>query len=164
MHSERIVRWTEPSLPAGVPALAKIARDEGYDFVARWEAEWSSGAARFDGPGECLFLAIIENQLAGISGICCDPYQGEADVGRLRHVYVDPQFRSRGLASRLVRACVDCTGSHFRVIRLNTQNPAAARVYERLGFQPITIEGERMTHWVFYRSTVTAKLAGGRPR
>jgi GNAT superfamily N-acetyltransferase len=129
--------------------LAETAREEGHAFVSRFEEEWSSGAARFDGPGECLFIAAAEHEIAGISGICRDPYQREPDVGRLRHVYVEPRFRSRGLAGRLVRACLECTGSHFRVIRLNTSNPIAARVYERLGFQPATIPGERMTHWLF---------------
>src|SRR5688500_17964293 len=99
-----IVRWHEPTLPAGLNALAKTARDEGHDFLLRFNAEWASGALRFNGPGECLFVAHVGQELAGISGICRDPYQEAPDVGRLRHVYVDPEFRARGIAHRLVRA------------------------------------------------------------
>ena len=133
--AERIVRWTEPTLPPGLSALAETARDEGHPFLVAFETEWSSGALRFDGSGECLFVAGTEDLLIGIGGICRDPYQQHADIGRLRHVYVAPAFRSRGLATRLVGACLDCTGSDFRVIRLKTVNPAAARLYERLSFQ-----------------------------
>jgi N-acetylglutamate synthase-like GNAT family acetyltransferase len=73
-----------------------------------------------------------------------DPYQPDPDVGRLRHVYVDAALRSRGIGERLVRACLDRTGAHFRIIRLKTINPAAARLYERSGFGAVA--AERMTH------------------
>jgi GNAT superfamily N-acetyltransferase len=141
-------RWTDERLPSGLASLAKAARDEGHLFLARLLDEWSSGALRFAGPGECLFIAEIGDRLVGISGICRDPYQSDPNVGRLRHVYVDKPFRSRGIASALIRACLACSGARFRVIRLSTNilNPTAGRLYEQLGFQPIAADGERATH------------------
>jgi GNAT superfamily N-acetyltransferase len=144
----RSFRWTTEDLPLGLASLAEAAQDEGYLLLARLKAEWAGGAMRFAGPGECLFVAEIGDGLVGISGICRDPYQLDPSVGRLRHVYVDKPFRSRGIARALVRACLACSGTKFRVIRLstNTLNPMAGCLYEQLGFQPITVDGERATH------------------
>jgi GNAT superfamily N-acetyltransferase len=154
----RISRWVGENLPLGLASLAKAAQTEGYLFLARLQDEWSSGALRFADPGECLFIAEIEDSLIGVAGICRDPYQKDPNVGRLRHVYVDKPFRSQGIARGLVRACLACSGAKFRVIRLSTSalNPMAARLYEQLGFQPIVADGERATHII---STVRARIS-----
>jgi ribosomal protein S18 acetylase RimI-like enzyme len=150
LHEIRTFRWSESSLPAGIAALAKAALDEGYSFLGRLQDEWSSGAVRFDGPGECLFCSEVGNKLVGVGGICRDPYLLDASIGRLRHVYVDRPFRLRGIAGSLVSTCLAHSGKHFRVIRLSTSalNPTAARLYEKIGFQPRTIDGERLTHYL----------------
>jgi GNAT superfamily N-acetyltransferase len=144
----KVSRWTDENLPVGLVPLAKAAQTEGYLFLARLQDEWSGGALCFAGPGECLFVAEIGDNLIGIGGISRDPYQKDPNVGRLRHVYVDKPFRSQGIASGLVRACLVCSGAKFRVIRLSTSalNPTAGRLYERLGFQPVVADGERVTH------------------
>jgi GNAT superfamily N-acetyltransferase len=146
IREAQIRRWTKASLPPGLKELAIAARQDGHEFLFRFEAEWTNGALRFDGPGECLFIARAGSALVGVGGICRDPYQDHADVGRLRHVYVDRDFRSRGLARELVLACLACTGAYFRIIRLKTVNPVAGRLYERLGFDVVTVEGQPMTH------------------
>jgi GNAT superfamily N-acetyltransferase len=147
-HESRTFRWTESALPIGIVSLTKEALDEGYLFLARLQDEWSSGAVRFDGPGECLFFAEAGNKLVGVGGICRDPYQSDAGVGRLRHVYVNRSFRLQGIARGLVGSCLACSGKHFRVIRLSTSllNPMAGRLYEKIGFQPVTVDDERVTH------------------
>lgn len=144
----RISRWTAESLPSGLASLAQAAQGEGYSFLSRLQDEWSSGVNRFAGPGECLFAAEMGDGLVGIGGICRDPYQLDPNVGRLRHVYVDKPFRSRGIAKGLVRACLVYSGTQFRIIRLSTSalNPMAGRLYEQLGFQPFAADGERVTH------------------
>jgi ribosomal protein S18 acetylase RimI-like enzyme len=162
----RISRWTAENLPSGISRLAKMAQDEGYLFLDRLQDEWLDGSNRFAGASECLFIAeaslIAETShdaasdgtrnaetthgLVGITGISHDPYQTAADVGRLGHVYVDKPYRSQGIARELVRACLSCSSAGFRIIRLSTSNPVAARLYERLGFQAATAAGERMTH------------------
>lgn len=126
--------------------MANTAEDEGHHFLFRLQEEWLSGAVRFDGPGECLFIAEREDRLVGIAGICRDPYQQADNVGRLRHVYVDRSVRSRGVATSLVSACLAQTERRFCIIRLSTLNPAAARLYEQLGFERFSVEGERATH------------------
>jgi GNAT superfamily N-acetyltransferase len=135
LHESRTFRWTESALPIGIVSLTKEALDEGYLFLARLQDEWSSGAVRFDGPGECLFFAEAGNKLVGVGGIC-------------RHVYVNRSFRLQGIARGLVGSCLACSGKHFRVIRLSTSllNPMAGRLYEKIGFQPVTVDDERVTH------------------
>lgn len=151
MSEPEISRWTQPTLPPGVRELAESARRDGHEFVFKFEAEWLDGNLRFDGPGECLFVARLGQRLVGLSGISRDPYQPHQDVGRLRHVYVDTAFRSRGLARDLALACLESTSLHFRIIRLKTLNPAAARLYERLGFLAVTPDDEPVTHSLWLR-------------
>ena len=143
-------RWTEEGLPSGLALLANAAQAEGFQFLRRLKDEWVSRAVQFSGPGECLFIAEIADNLVGIAGICRDPYQSDPNVGRLRHVYVDKPFRSRGIATGLVRTCLAFSGTKFRMIRLCIPaiNPTAGRLYEHLGFQPVAAEGERVTHWL----------------
>jgi hypothetical protein len=50
-----------------------------------------------------------------------------------------------------VLACLAATGAHFRVIRLKTLNPQAARLYERLGFAAFASETEPVTHLMHIR-------------
>jgi GNAT superfamily N-acetyltransferase len=142
----RTSRWTEPFLPAGIDRLAKNAADEGHAFLFRLQDEWLSGAVRFKGPGECLFIAESGDKLVGIAGICRDPYQHADNVGRLRHLYVHTSVRSQGVARCLVSACLAQTGKYFWIVRLSTLNPAAAHLYEQLGFDRFSVEGERATH------------------
>ncbi len=155
MSEPEISRWTQPALPLGLRNLAESARLEGHEFVFRFEAEWLDRTCRFDGPGECLFIARSGQRIVGVSGICRDPYQQDPDVGRLRHVYVDAAFRSRGLGRELVFACLASTGTHFRIIRLKTVNPVAARIYERLGFCAVTKDSQSATH-VLWRRDATS--------
>jgi GNAT superfamily N-acetyltransferase len=140
--------WTGETLPSDLMPLVKAACDEGYRFLARLEDEWRSGALRFAGPGECLFIAEAGNRLVGIGGICRDPYQSDDAVGRLRHLYVDRPSRFRGIGRGIVCACLAYSRAKFRVIRLsiNAINPTAGRFYEQLGFRPIAVDGERATH------------------
>ena len=155
MSEPEISRWTQPTLPLGLRILAESARREGHEFVFRFEAEWLDGTRRFDGPGECLFIARSEGRVVGVSGICRDPYQQDHDVGRLRHVYVDAVFRSRGLGRDLVLACLASTGAHFRIIRLKTLNPGAARLYEHLGFCAVTGDNPSATHVLCRRAATS---------
>jgi len=146
MIEPEISPWTEPELRLGFRELADAARREGHEFLFRMETEWREGGLRFDSPGECLFIARLESGLVGLSGICRDPYQPREDIGRLRHVYVDASFRSRGLGRRLVLACLATAGARFHSIRLKTLNPVAAGLYERIGFHAVLEDGEPVTH------------------
>jgi ribosomal protein S18 acetylase RimI-like enzyme len=116
---------------------ALIAESERYGlrFVRRLAEEWTSGANRFDRPGEALFVARIAREVVGVCGLNVDPYAGEQSAGRVRHLYVLSVYRRRGVGQRLVAEVIEASRSRFDNLRLRTQNPAAAQLYERLGFR-----------------------------
>jgi RimJ/RimL family protein N-acetyltransferase len=58
-------------------------------------------------------------------------------VGRVRHLYVLTAYRRHGIGARLVSEIVGAARGRFHTLRLTTRDPAAARLYERLGFSPV---------------------------
>ena len=130
----------------GIEALAAAARGEGFRFLDRLIDDWQPGANRFDAPGEILLGAFSGSRLVGVGGLNRDPYANEAKVGRIRRLYVAPDFRRQGAASLLVGRLVDIGRAHYEVLRLRVPNAAAAAFYEALGFTPI--EEQDATHFL----------------
>ena len=107
----------------------------GLRMVRRLVDEWETGANRFDRPGEDLFGAWLDGQLVGVCGLNIDPYAGNEHTGRVRHLYVLAAFRRRGIGRRLVLQIMEAARGRFSDLRLRTNDPAAARLYEALGFR-----------------------------
>lgn len=124
------------ALPPEFPELVRPAEREGWRFLRRLAEEWESQANRFEGRGEALFAALLEKQLAGVCGLNVDPYAGSERVGRVRHLYVHPTCRRLGVGRALVEHVLLQARGRFESLRLRTTNPQAARLYERLGFEP----------------------------
>jgi ribosomal protein S18 acetylase RimI-like enzyme len=122
--------------PDRLAELVGESERQGWRFVRRLVEEWDVGVTRFDRPGEALFAARANGRVVGICGLSVDPYAGDPRVGRVRHLYVLTAWRRRGLARGLVEAVVAAAGGTFDRLRLRTANPAAARLYEALGFRP----------------------------
>lgn len=133
-------------LPADAlaPLLAESGA-EGFRFVARLAAEWADVASRHDGPGELLLGGYDGARLVAVGGITPDPYGGDPDVGRLRRVYVLPEWRRHGVGRRLVRALEAAAAGRYRALVLRTDTAAAARFYESLGYHPLP-DGGTATH------------------
>ena len=127
---------------------------EGSRFVRRLVDEWATGANRFDRPGEALFIARIGERLVGICGLNVDPYAAAANVGRVRRLYVLSAYRRLGVGRQLVLAVLQAARGRFDVLRLRTTNPAAARLYESLGFTPSTASDD-CTHVIDLGSHVS---------
>ena len=143
----------------GVPSetldgLLADSEREGSRFVRRLVDEWATGTNRFDRPGEALFIARIGDRLVGICGLNVDPYAAAANVGRVRRLYVLSAYRGLGVGRRLVMAVLQAARGRFDVLRLRTTNPAAARLYESLGFTPSTA-GNECTHVIDLGSHVS---------
>lgn len=131
----RIERVT--NLPAAeLAGLVAASEAEGFGFLRRLREEWAAARERFDRPGEAFFTARIQGRLVGVCGLSRDPYTGQADVGRVRRLYVLPAHRGHGVGRKLVEAVLEAARPHFRLLSLRTDNPGAARFYERLGFDP----------------------------
>jgi GNAT superfamily N-acetyltransferase len=111
------------------------SEEAGSRIVRRLIEEWASGVNRFDRPGEALLGASLGGRVVGVCGLNRDPYAAEAGVGRVRHLYVHSAFRRLGVGRHLVAAVIAAARDHFDTLRLRTANPAAARLYEALGFR-----------------------------
>jgi 2-amino-4-hydroxy-6-hydroxymethyldihydropteridine diphosphokinase len=92
-----------------------------------------------------LWLAEIDEAVAGIAAITTDQSPEYADVGWdlnepavvVHRLAVDPDFRGRGVADALMRqAEVVARERGITVLRIdtNTQNPATQRLFPKLGY------------------------------
>jgi GNAT superfamily N-acetyltransferase len=129
-------------LPAGLDYLIQASSHEGFRFLDRLRDEWVSGVNRFVEPGEAFFVAHAAGVLAGVCGVNRDPYSSSRDVGRLRRLYVSPQFRRQGVARSLVEVALALAREHYELVRIRTDNPQAATFYGALGFVPVTSSSE----------------------
>ena len=133
--AEVIERLRELPVEALGPLVAE-SEQAGSRLVRRLVEDWVSGANRFDRRGEALFGLRIDGRLVGVCGLNVDPYTDAQSVGRVRHLYVLSAFRRLGAGRRLVSEVVQTARGSFDTLRLRTTNPAAARLYESLGFRP----------------------------
>jgi GNAT superfamily N-acetyltransferase len=136
--AERIEVTRETTLPSDLEEmLLPEAIHEGFEAL-RWLVEdWANGENRFSEMGEALYTARIDGRLVGVCGVNRDPYADVAAVGRLRRLYVHPQFRRLGVGRRLVRRAADEARGHFRCIRLRTLDPSSAAFFETIGFSKV---------------------------
>lgn len=132
---------------ARLRALVDLADEEGFEFVRRLDAEWQSGANRFDGTGEILLAVTDGEALLAVGGLNIDPYETSGQA-RLRHVYVVPERRGTGIGRALVEALLAHARTRFAVVRLRTNTEAAAKFYLRLGFR--SIEAQHATHEIAF--------------
>ena len=119
-----------------VDALWRLREEssrEGFKFVKRLCEEWVSGANRFDGPGEALFLAVADGRVVGVCGLNRDPYAHDARTGRVRRLYVLPAHRCSGAGQALLDAVIVHARGHFDSLRVRTD--AAGEFYTARGFR-----------------------------
>lgn len=139
-----------PITPAanGFDALRQMSVAEGQRMLSRLQENWASGLNRFDRPGEMLVGIFADGALVGVCGRNIDPFAGDAAAGRVRHLYVAPAYRGRGIGSGIVRFIAADAADFFRF--LNTRAPPDAfEFYERLGFSPV-LENSTVTHRLYF--------------
>ena len=146
----------------GLDELLDEARAEGYNFLDRLAHEWESGTNRFDAPGETLCGHLENGLLVAVGGLNRDPFAARPDVGRIRRLYVRPEWRGKGIGAALVGALIKEARMSFACVRLRAENPGAARLYERLGFE--TIVDPNATHILIFDSAADAAEANRRSR
>lgn len=139
-----------PITPAadGFDALLQMSAAEGQRMLSRLQENWASGLNRFDRQGEMLAGVFADGALAGVCGRNIDPFAGDAAAGRVRHLFVAPAYRGRGIGRGLVRFIAADAADFFRF--LNTRAPPDAfEFYERLGFSPV-LENSTVTHRLYF--------------
>ncbi len=131
-------------LPADFEGLLADADADGFQALRRLEAEWHSGENRFARTGEGLFLAAVDGASVGICGLNQDPF-GDADVARVRRLFVRPRFRRQGIARALVGRVEEAAGAWSDWIQLRTHDETADAFYRALGYLPVIGEAH-VTH------------------
>lgn len=119
---------------------------EGYTFIQKLWDEYESGAVPFTEPGALLLGGFVDSQLAAVGGVHPDPYLNVPTIGRIRHVYVQPQLRRHGVGALLVQALMAQSAAHFTTFTLRTMTEHGCAFYEALGFsaQPRFAQA---SHW-----------------
>ena len=142
-----------PGFPEDAPALATAIADQAIVrnlATAPWPYRMRDAEAFLAGPRDPLLpsLLIFERtagapQLVGSCGLGRRP-SGSVELG----YWIATPFWGRGFATEACIALVDIArtlglacleGSHF------TDNPASARVLEKLGFEPLGIIAPRLS-------------------
>ena len=142
-----------PGFPEDAPALATAIADEAIVrnlATAPWPYRMRDAEAYLASPRDPVLpsLLIFERtagapQLLGSCGLGRRP-SGSVELG----YWIATPFWGRGFATEACTALVDIArtlgfacleGSHF------TDNPASARVLEKLGFEPIGIVAPRLS-------------------
>jgi GNAT superfamily N-acetyltransferase len=127
--------------------LLKTSHEEGYDFVQKLYDEYDARTNRFDAQGAILLGAYLDDELIAVGGVHPDPYLQTKNIGRIRHVYVLPSYRRKGLGRNLVLALIDHSRSHFETLTLRTLTKHGDSFYKSLGFSDET-RFDNATHWL----------------
>lgn len=121
-----------------LPLLAKSSQ-EGFQFI-----EYMLRNRRqetFQETGEALFVVLsTTGQLIACGGYTKQPH--EASTGRIRHVYVLPEARSKGVGTTLLDKMI--REAFLSYDRLVLFSDVAEDFYRRLGFLPAS--GQKVTH------------------
>lgn len=130
----QVLRHGDP-LPAEAWALVEAGLAEGHAFLDQIAAFWGRDDAHYADPRACILLAWEDEAVVGIAGVTVDPYADDPATGRLKHVYVQPGSRRRGVGDALVQTAIEQARGRWRRLRLRAADQGAARLYERWGFR-----------------------------
>lgn len=130
------LRVTRNSLP-DLERLAEIAMHEQHGMVDRLLIDFREGSNTFSKPGEGLWVVRESGRAIAVGGINIDPYYDDSSLGRIRHLYVHPQFRRSGVGTDLMKLIEDSGTQYFESFQLFTTHPIASRFYEALGYERV---------------------------
>ncbi len=121
----------------------QIEREGGFDDVNDLQNQY------FNNGG--TFLVLIDgNRVVGTGGV----RRLEASVCELKRMWFLPQYRGRGLGTRLIMQLIDWARDNgYEIMRLDVadevRSAPAVRLYERLGFTRIERYNESLcTVWM----------------
>src|SRR5205085_540219 len=104
----------------------------------RLDADWRSGAVRFDRADEMLLAVYVDEDLVGIGGLTMDP--AAPGALRVRRVFFRKRVRRGGIGSRLAMALLKAAAGAGRPITVNAA-AGSARFWQSLGFVPDASDG-----------------------
>lgn len=130
------IRYIKNPLDEDIEELFKESKKEEYGMIEKMINNFKSGDDKFNKKGEALIVSEVNNKIVGICGLNIDPANQKR--GRVRRLYVLPQYRKRGIGGKLVKKIMKHSTKNFKVISVNIGEPIrpnVARFYEELGFK-----------------------------
>lgn len=130
---------------------------EDYDYVAaQLSSVWADQIAHSLGDGDrVIYTAVVKavddrpdkqadgGGLIGMAGVNRSPMRNTRHSASVWGVYVQTAWRGQGVATALVRACVDwgeAKGLVTMRLAVITANPTAIRCYENCGFRSCGVD------------------------
>lgn len=122
----------EPAQPRDADAVAKLHAQSFYRGWPRQDIE----AYLSDRDTPTLVACDAKRRIAGFAML-----RLLGDDAELMTIAVDPRYRGKGVGNALMRACFEdlmMTPSKRMILEVAADNPAAIRLYSKLGFQKIS--------------------------
>jgi GNAT superfamily N-acetyltransferase len=120
-------------LPADFPALADMAKQEGFDFVSRLGARWD-GARYADDALATVWGAFAGDDLIAIGAQTCDEYDPSPRHRRIRHFYVRAEHRRGGVGRALAAKLIEDAHALAPFLHLRATRAHSAAFWESVGF------------------------------
>lgn len=118
----------EPAQPRDADAVAKLHAQSFYRGWPRQDIE----AYLIDPDTPTLVACDARRKVAGFAML-----RLLGDDAELMTIAVEPKYRGKGVATALLRACFEdlrMTASRRMILEVAADNPAAIKLYTRLGF------------------------------
>jgi len=120
-----------------IEPLVKASEKEGFNFLNRLKKDWISGVNRFENKNEILLQIEKDERIVAIGGVNNNPYHEQGKVGRIRHLYVLPEYRNKGIGKKLVLHLLQLSIDKYEIITLRTDTEEASKFYESIGFKRV---------------------------
>jgi len=122
----------------------QLSRNGKRYMVNRLIADYDSGENKSDKEGEKLIGFSLDNAIVGLCGLNVEPTNGK--YGRIRRLYILPEYRNRGIGTRLVKHLIRYAGRNFEGIVVNIGELPVDNFYRSLGFR--SVSNSSFTHFL----------------
>ncbi len=128
-----------------------------YETYPKWETVLRNQ----NNPDGALFIAGSDSQPAGMAGVFRGISSRTHHGGTLEAVYVRPSFRARGVAKRLIGACIEWAREHkIQILKLavTDSNIFGIKCYADCGFRVYGIEPKSIfLDKIYYNDVLMAR-------
>jgi GNAT superfamily N-acetyltransferase len=126
---------------------ALVAAERPFDPTLKsGELHYYDLEALLTSPDTCLLVAVAAGRVIG-SGyarlVAAEPFLQHTHYAHLGFMYVEPEYRGRGINARLLEALrqwAAAQGVSELRLKVYAQNTAARQAYEKFGFSPHLLE------------------------
>jgi GNAT superfamily N-acetyltransferase len=139
------VRIESPE-PSEWARILRASLADSFDMVHRLLDDFAAGTNQFDLPGEGLWVHTDSesNSVIGVCGLNREAGAEFDHAGRVRRMYIIPDYREQGYARSLLETIMSFAPEYYELLTVNVGPLAAGSFYEHFGFDPI--EHPRITH------------------